>query len=252
MIASAVATGDLHRVHRGVFARPGTHPLLIAAARHGGSPACVTAASIRGLWVLDPAGVHVLMGTDGHVLRSHLDCTCVEHWDGPRLERGRMLNIAECLPQIAHCQGAEAFFVSLESALALHRLHPSQVMAMAAALPPAVRRILPLARTDSGSGTESLFFLRMRRHRLPMTSQPAHPAGGRSDFRIGERLLIEIDSEAHHGGTVQRRRDLERDAAAALCGFETLRFDYAQVRGDWDMVEQVVLAKGAAGDHRWR
>ena len=39
-----------------------------------------------------------------------------------------------------------------------------------------------------------------------------------------------------------RHKDLVRDAAASRLGYETLRFDYAQVVYDWASVQAAILA----------
>jgi very-short-patch-repair endonuclease len=68
------------------------------------------------------------------------------------------------------------------------------------------------------------------------------------DLLIGDSLIVEIDSETHHGKPEARRRDLQRDAVAAALDFETLRFDYTSVMFDWPfvtaMVESVVARDG--------
>jgi very-short-patch-repair endonuclease len=46
---------------------------------------------------------------------------------------------------------------------------------------------------------------------------------GRVDFVVDGWLIIECDSEAHHAGWAERRRDLRRDQAAAARGFVTYR-----------------------------
>ena len=62
---------------------------------------------------------------------------------------------------------------------------------------------------------------------------------------IGERLLVETDGRENHAGAERRHNDLVRDANAAAWGYVTLRFDYALVVHDWDLVERAIL--GAAG-----
>ena len=39
-----------------------------------------------------------------------------------------------------------------------------------------------------------------------------------------------------------RHKDLVRDATASKLGYETLRFDYAQVVHDWPAVQDSILA----------
>lgn len=49
-------------------------------------------------------------------------------------------------------------------------------------------------------------------------------------FDRSTRTAIELDSRKYHGTESARRRDIERDAALASIGIQTLRFTYEQVR----------------------
>ncbi len=247
-IRRATAAGSLTPVRRGLYAAAGCDVRHLTAARHGGAPACVTAGGILGLWVLDDGRVHVGLGRAGHRL-PHAGCGCVEHWDGPVPAPGTIPPVTTVLTQIAGCRGPEAFFVALESALAAGQVTIAQMRTMRTNLPRAAAALVDLARADAGSGTESLFRLRLLPSGIPIRSQARVGPGHRADFLIGDRLLVEIDSRAHHDAPRARRRDLDRDASAAVWDYETLRFDYGQVLHDWDTVEAAVLAKVAAGAH---
>ena len=105
------------------------------------------------------------------------------------------------------------------------------------------------ARTDADSGTESVFRFRMERLGVPMQSQVVIPGVGRVDFVIGDHLVVEIDSETHHGGDDGRLRDLSRDLALAMVNGRSLRIDYRQVFGDWTSVEAAILMMVERGEH---
>lgn len=55
-------------------------------------------------------------------------------------------------------------------------------------------------------------------------------------------LILEADGKDNHASSAQRHRDLVRDAAASALGYETLRFDYAQIVHAWPTVEAAVIA----------
>ena len=247
-IRRSVAAGSIVPVRRGLYASPDCDARVVVPARHGGAPACVTAGGILGLWVLDDGRVHVGLGRGGHRL-PHAGCGCIEHWDGEVPEPGSIPSVLTVLTQIAGCRGPEAFFVTLESAVAAGRITLAQVRAVRPHLPRDAAALIDAARPDAGSGTESLFRLRLLPFGIPIRSQVRLGPSHRSDFLIGDRLLVEIDSRAHHDIPSARLRDLARDADAAIWDYETLRFDYAQVLHDWTTVEAAVLAKVAAGAH---
>ena len=96
----------------------------------------------------------------------------------------------------------------------------------------------------SESGTESIFRWGMLAAGIRFRQQ-VRLGPDRVDFLIGERLVIEIDSRAHHDPT----KDCERDARLGILGYRVLRFMYSQVTGDWATVLAAVLAAIARGDH---
>jgi very-short-patch-repair endonuclease len=237
-------------VRRGVYASAGACDPTLAAAAHGGALACESAARHLGLWVLDYADrVHVRLHRGGHRY-AHEGCRCVEHWDrGAVTDAFGLPAMDRILAQILHCRGVEAMFVALESAFRKRLLPTHRRAALRTAVPAAVRPIVDFARNDADSGLESLVRLRLRHHGLSVRTQVRVSGVGRIDLVIGERLLIEVDGKAGHADPASRHKDLVRDAHAAMWGYDTLRFDYAMVVHDWDLVERAILARIAAGRH---
>lgn len=76
------------------------------------------------------------------------------------------------------------------------------------------------------------------------TAVPARGGAGQGSAR-NERCVPPVG--ANHHGEAKRHNDLTRDANAASCGYVTLRFDYALVVHDWELVESAVL--GALRSH---
>lgn len=242
--------GVLRRLRRGVYATVGVCRVVEVAAAHGGVPACVSAARHLGLWVLDDGDdVHVWLRGDGH--RHHPPgCGCVEHWDDlPSADSFGRPSIPRVLRQILGCRGVEAFFVAVESALRHGILDPTGLGWLRAHTNSEGRAAIALARHDADSGLESLVRWRLRNHGLRVRTQRRVAGVGKVDLLIGERLIIETDGAVNHDGPSLRHKDLVRDANAAAWGYVTLRFDYALVVHDWDLVERAILAQVAAGHH---
>ncbi len=63
---------------------------------------------------------------------------------------------------------------------------------------------------------------------------------GEVDFVVGARLIIEADGRANHDGEDLRAKDLQRDAAAAARGYQTLRFTYGMIVHDWQAVVDAI------------
>ena len=57
------------------------------------------------------------------------------------------------------------------------------------------------------------------------------------DLLVGDRLIIECDSQAHHGET-NYENDRRRDLAARDLGFTTLRLSYQQIWKHWKATQQ--------------
>lgn len=247
-IAAAVDSGRLSRIRIGVYAAPSACASLRAVAAHGGSTACVTAARHYGLWTLDDDHEpHVWLKTGQ---RAHHDssCGCIEHWDRDvRPAASGPLPLRQVLRQILGCRGPEHFFVTLESALRQGHLTTADLRWLRKHTNARGREALSLARTDADSGLESLLRWRLRKLGLRVRTQVSIFGVGVVDALIGDRLIVELDGRANHHGAEKRHKDLTRDADAASWGYVTLRFDYALVIHDWDLVESAIL--GALRSH---
>ncbi|OAN37657.1 endonuclease domain-containing protein [Microbacterium sp. H83] len=239
-LSECVRKGSILRLRPGVFAVAPVPAALREAAAHGGALTCASALRARGVWVL-PAdtGPHVWLAPSQHPL-AHPDCRCVTHY-----YRGAppilTVPIETALVHLLRCSGDEAFFAAFESAWKLRLLSAKSRARIRAALPRRARWLVDLARPDADSGLESLLRLRLHVLGIHLECQVVIADVGRVDFVIAGRLIIEADGrENHEGGN--RHRDLMRDAAASRRGYETLRFDYAQIVHDWPTVQSAVLA----------
>ncbi|WP_435749299.1 DUF559 domain-containing protein [Microbacterium sp. PMB16] len=146
------------------------------------------------------------------------------------------------LVHFLRCAGDEAFFAAYESALRLRLLSAAARLRIRQLVPASARWLLDLARADADSGLESLLRLRLHLLGLRLDRQVNILGVGRVDFVIEERLILEVDGKENHDGASMRHKDLTRDAAASALGYESLRFDYAQVVHDWPTVQAAVLA----------
>ena len=260
-VQRATFAGAIVRVRRGWYALPSAHPEVIRAIRVGGSLACISGCNHHGLWRPPGNELHVSTrhgarhikhpDTGTPVTRENPAPGLVTHWGGPANSSPRrgVLSLTDCLTQVIQCQTPDIAFAIVESALRRGMLTDEQRRAIAQKLSGKRRRLLERADRYADSGTESLFRYRMLCLGIEMRSQVEIPGVGRVDFVIGDRLVIEIDSNEHHGKPHQRARDLGRDAILAGLAFVCLRFDYDQVIWDWTTVESTVLAIVDRGEH---
>jgi very-short-patch-repair endonuclease len=238
-LSSAVRAGTIVRLRAGVFALPQADPDMITAAVHGGALTCSRALRLHGVWVLERGTApHVWLGTHGRA-HPHTDCDCVGHFFAGRTVLG-LAPLEDALVHVYACEGAEVFFAALESALSLRKIRAAGRDRIRRRLPATAQWLVDLARTDSGSGLESLLRLRLHLAGIDLECQVEIATVGRVDFVIAGLLILETDGAEHHSSPRSRHRDLRRDAAASALGFETLRFDYAMVVHDWPIVESAI------------
>lgn len=241
--------GRIRRVRPGVFALPTADPKVVAAAAHGGELTCADALRARGVWTLSDSDdrVHVWLGRAGR-RHSHPGCACTAH-HSPGMARVGCASAATALIHAYRCLPAEEFFAAYESAWNRRLLSASDRRRIAAELPAAAQWMLQLARSDAQSGLESLLRFRLHLLGIRLDCQVAIEGVGRVDFLVGSRLILEVDGRQNHHSAERRHNDLVRDAAASALGFETLRFDYALVVHQWNMVVPAILAAmGRIGD----
>lgn len=139
----------------------------------------------------------------------------------------------------------------IDSALRATPLTPVELRFAMASWRPRARAASALADERAESGTESVLRVLLHEAGILATPQAPLPLGGgqRADLLVGDRLLIECDSEAHHADPSNRRADLRRDESLMALGFIVLRIDYRQIFGDPVGVVATISAIVARGDH---
>lgn len=247
--------GSLIRLRRGVYGVPDLHPEIAAAARVGGRVAGISALRHHGLWV--PPGprapLHVEV-SDGVTTR--VDETpsvgVLTHWV-PANSRPRfgVAPLADTLRRATHDLPLPFAVAVLDSAFRATPLTTTELAFLASGWRAQGQRAARASDERSESGAESFLRILLAESGIPSTPQAPLPLGGgeRADLLVGDRLLLECDSEAHHAAPENRRADVRRDAALMALGFMVLRFDYRQLIDDPDGVVAVVAAIVARGEH---
>ena len=253
LLRVATSSGELIRVRKGWYAHPGVGAEAISAIRVGGALACASAARHHGLW--SPAdNLHVAVPATSARLRTPHDerkrladwpDETVIHWVEAPVRLAQ--SVPSCIDTVVRCCGPRAGFAVLESALHLRRIDPPGVARLRAGAPHQFRRWIDRASNESESGGESLLKDILIELGLSFRQQVVLPGIGRVDFEIGESLILEADSRAHHTDPGTDRR---RDAAASASGRRTLRFLYEQIAWDREGVRAAILGAVVRGDTR--
>lgn len=175
-------------------------------------------------------------------------------WSAERRPISKALGLSPVREALRQCllTEPEAFAVAIiDSALRTFPLDAIDLALIAKSLPPSFATTFARVDPRADTGTESVIRVLLWQvgiHAMPQVRIPFSDLG-RLDLLVGDRLVIECDSEAHHGGRDARLRDLKRDTALASLGFIVLRFDYTQVMFDPESVLSAVLAYVDAGLH---
>ncbi|GAA3733004.1 hypothetical protein GCM10022239_06650 [Leifsonia bigeumensis] len=262
-LSAAAHHGIVIRVRQGWYCTPDVHPLLRQGIRVGGRLGCISGAALHGMW--RPPDEHL------HVSLDHNDCrlrtpdnmrrrlprgslAVTTHWNAQHRAGSRLLlDPLSCLAEVARCQP-----IDYAVAIANSALRPSETRSiplitrnewqLIADGIPTRARLLQLADGICESGTESITWVRLAPHRLPLQRQ-VWIDGKRVDFLAGRRLVIEVDGVAYHIDPVRFEADRSRDAELCALDYIVLRFSYNQVIYRWPEVERAILTSVARGDH---
>ena len=258
-LALAVHRGSIVRVRQGWYAFADTHPAKLEAVRVGGRLTALSSLAVHGFWTHPDDNLHVVVPPHDARLRTRFDRTrrlsdairprtCV-HWrlGGPGTPFA--VDPVGSLADALMCQEPVVVTAAADSVLFRRPELAAEWNDLVLSAPASHRDYL--ARVDGicESGTESIFWFRIRRFALPAVRQSHIPGVGRVDFRIGPRLVVEVDGAAYHTDPVAFERDRHRDAVLSALGYRVLRFSYQQVMYAWAEVEAALLGALLRGDH---
>ncbi|MEV8273846.1 type IV toxin-antitoxin system AbiEi family antitoxin domain-containing protein [Microbacterium sp. NPDC077184] len=222
-LATLVATGSLLRVRRGQYVVFDTPPAVTDAARLGGRLDCVSLLALLEVFVHHGSGSHIQITPGASRLPAPGPASC-RHWrDSEAAQNDLCVPIVEALAQACRCQPIRSAIATLDSALHLGLIDDDGLGEVFARLPVRFRAIRGLVDGRCESGPESLVRLMLRMLGCAVEVQVEIRGVGRVDFVVDGWLIIECDSEAHHAGWDQQRRDRRRDLSAAALGFTTIR-----------------------------
>jgi very-short-patch-repair endonuclease len=269
-IAVAVERGMVERLRRGVFADPGLPEPLKRAVRVGGRLACVSAARLHGLRVLNhPDVLHVGVDPRATRLRHPDDATrrlrpgqdpagVRLHWTSTAGD-GPLASLEECLLQLIACLPELDALCTLDSA----REHVDWLPERAPLLDdaafgrlleratPTARRIALRSVTGSQAVGETVARERLRAAEIPVRPQVRLPGGYWADLLIGERLVFDIDGEGPHTAPGAFDRDRARIGWLKAIGYSYLSYSHTQVLQEWASIETVIRMLMRRGEHRW-
>ena len=265
-IERAVAAGELKRVRPGWFSGLIPDAAVVAAVQAGGCVSCFSALQLLGVWVPEGKRRHVRLpehrrppvrkakaaagAPDGTAARQRSRGSCRPFGVEPAVTSA-IDGLEPAFRCALRCGSREDVVVVADSILHSQLATREELEEWAKDAPRAVRALLDVADGKAESGSESMVRWRLRALRLSPRIQVRVMRGVRVDVLVGERLIIEIDSRAHHTSVEAYESDRRRDRRLLARGFLVLRLSYRQIHDEWPEIEQAILQIVRRGDHRW-
>lgn len=250
-IRRAVLSGRIRRVRRGWYATPDAADGLVRAARIGGALGCVSAAREHGIWVPTDRILHVAIRPGLSPVKVPAGVSI------HRLPRGAvvpvvLLPVLDCLRQVLRHHDAETALIVLESAVDVHAVTEAEARSLIREAPPTRAKRLQHFTPGAQSGSETRVRLFLQRRQVQVRAQVRISTVGIVDLVVGESLIIECDSRAHHDTLDGYRNDRRRDLAARQLGFTVVRLTWEQVMLDWPATQAALGRLLATREHRRR
>lgn len=251
-VRKALATGEIRRVARGVYALPEAPAALTAARSQGGVVSHLSAAQHWGLGVISPpTSPHVTL-PPGRV-RRHTGLPCILHWASvPSLDdvTTPLRTVLDCIRTLPL---AEALAVA-DSALRTRCVDQDELIDAAKRLRgPHRRRVLQVAQLADGrsesvleSALRALLVERGIEGFVPQVLVQDSEFSARLDLGNPELLLgLEADGFAFHGTRRALVKDCRRQVNLTIRGWRILRFSWEDIMYDPDwVVDTIVRAAG--------
>lgn len=257
----AVSSGVVERLRRGWFALAGLDSQAVRAIRAGGHLSCVSLLGLHGVWLPPDERVHIASVAPRSRLRSPenrarplTDATSaiVVH---QRTRHASMIDptdsLAGALTCAAACLAITDAIIMLDSVRNLRLLADADIDEALASLSQTRQKALARSSAGAESGTETLVRLRLTALHLRVRPQVRIEGVGRVDLVVGDRLVIEVDSRAHHDNPAAYEHDRTRDLALVERGYLVIRVTYRRVMSDMASIERAVLAVVRRRDHLW-
>ena len=144
---------------------------------------------------------------------------------------------------------AETGLICLESAVNLRFLTSAEAKELIDSAPARSASVLagfdPRAESGSETRVRSWFYGR----RVPVEPQAVIDGLGRVDMLVGNRLILECDSDAQHTG-VHIAPDRQREQVAAELGYFMIRLSYQQIWDRWDETVEYLTRVIRSKQHR--
>ncbi|WP_215279555.1 type IV toxin-antitoxin system AbiEi family antitoxin domain-containing protein [Arthrobacter sp. GN70] len=216
-LRAALAKGQVGRVARGVYARQGANPTLVAIRSLPAEPACISAAELAGLWIVErPRVPHVAAPHS----RKYPGFICHRSAAPPTL-LDSVVQALRCMPDLDG-------LVIAESAVALGKVELSALRnRLTGRNDLRERRLVSMIVPQSQSTIECIARFLLRQAGFHVESQVNIPGMGHLDLMVDGRLGIETDGTGFHMDKASFEEDRRRWNVTTRLGVPTLVVSHA-------------------------
>ncbi|MGJ6980860.1 endonuclease domain-containing protein [Aestuariimicrobium soli] len=263
-IRGQVRAGRLRRIRSGWFARPDADPAAVRAVAAGGAVTCVSAlrlAKAAGssgwastVWVAPHQGLHVRLPSNSRRLTAHPEGLVMHQLGRTAGVPTRAIDpLSAAVAAASTCLPAAEWVAVVDSLL--HAGYPADdLLSDAIAVWPYRENhlvtLMKRTNTLSESGSESLLRHDLQRAGFRVRVQVLI-GPDRVDLLVGDRLVIECDSVAHHTSLDNYFRDRRRDQRLSRLNYHVLRVTYQEVLNERPRLVELVRELARQGVHTW-
>ena len=248
-IAKPVDQGVLVRLHQGIYTTSQYPSDATLAIQNGARLGCLTGCRIHGLWVPEDPDGHIVYGTGKKPRR--WPRTQIHRYNSP-LPMAAVWPLRECIEQVLLNHDHETALIVLESAINRKLLRQYEALELLRTTPKKVQRLIPYLNGRAMSGSETRVRYYIERCGVRVVAQVYIPYVGWVDTVVGDSLIVECDSDAHHSSQESYENDRRRDLAALDQGHETVRLSYLQIWRQWEATQLSLMKRIRTGKHRGR
>ncbi|MGO1545307.1 MAG: DUF559 domain-containing protein [Gulosibacter sp.] len=245
----------LTRIRHGWYASAGANQAVLRAVKSGGVLSGPAALQLHKVWTPPEQPIHVRTHRRNRLrliqINGEPDLVGVELSNIRNLRVNKSVDPVETalLVSMLMCPRDTAIVLA-DSALNNELLSLRALRHVAEHAGAKGASVLGMVSEHSESGTETIFRLWLMRNRIKFVQQVRIAGVGRVDFLIGQSLVVEIDSFAHHAGWDEQRKDRFRDRRLAALGYMPVRLTYSDVMYSMDKAGQDILTIIRRDAHR--
>lgn len=247
-ITAMIENGTVIPLGRSWLGTPQTPPAARTALDAGMRLTCLDALQLHGAQIPLTHGTHAVARQDTAtaIPPGIVPHTPLASWP----DREPVVPLGPALAHAARCIEPAGLGIVADSVAHLGLLERAELEEWIDSLPRRVRQPLVRIEALAESATESVVIRDLRRAGVTVRPQWFVPGVGRTDMLVGERLIIECDSVAHHTALPRYAADRRRDQRLIRLGYVVIRLTWEDVMLRWPETRSLLRDLIRREEHR--